>query len=92
MGNTYQPGSTLHYVELKSATICLQHNGGKKWKIRTVPKTNQSTNLKEMAPNYAAQELCCSTRYIHYSTEMDLYTVPFKPIKIFSSLRLVNVT
>jgi hypothetical protein len=30
--------------------------------------------------------------YIHYGTEMDLYTVPFKPIKIFLPLRFVNVT
>jgi hypothetical protein len=30
--------------------------------------------------------------YIHYGTEMDLYTVHFKPTKISPSLRFVNVT
>lgn len=30
--------------------------------------------------------------YIHYGTETDRYTAPFKPIKIFPSLRFVNVT
>jgi len=67
---------------------------GKKWKISTARKTNQSTNLKEMAPNYSKKELRCSTpiSYIHYGTEMDLYTAPFKSIMIFPSLRFVNVT